>query len=380
MATMASRERIETAVRLGKPDRVPVAPIIDFFSARYGGINQHEMLFDIYKADRALLKTLGNLGWTDGLSFSWAGLGRMLLTIFPNPPLVPGMDGYPVDEEFQFVEKSVMEAEEYLRIEEKGAGRWLLEKLRLNHPELRSPLGMASTGMGLGIDTLKLKRSIKGWHAKGIEPLVGANLSMTPMEAISMGFRSFDRFVLDLFRHPQELKAASRALIKILKYLGRVLVMGSGINRIFLGGARTSASCMSPKQFEEFALPEWQEMCDYYVGLGITPLLHLDSDWTAFFPYFKDFPRGKCILNLDGSSDIFKAKEVLGDHMCIMGDVPAAMLKLGEPGEVDEYCRRLITEVGEDGGFILSSGCSTPIDARPENVAAMLTSVRRYNP
>jgi uroporphyrinogen-III decarboxylase len=380
MAAMTSRERIESAVRLGKPDRVPVAPLTDFFSARYGGINQHEMLFDIEKADRALLKTLGNLGWPDGLHFSWAGLGQLLLTIFPTSPLVPGLDGFPEDNEFQFVEKPVMEPEEYLRIEEVGVLRWLLEKLRLNHPELRSLPGMARTGMSIGMDTLKLKRSIKGWQAKGIEPLVGTNLSMTPMEAISMGFRSYNHFVLDLFRYPQELKAASRALINPLKNLGRILVMSSGIKRVFLGGARTSASCMSPGQFEEFALPEWQEMCEYYTRLGITPLLHLDSDWTAFFPYFKSLPRGKCILNLDGTSDIFKAKEVLGDHMCIMGDVPAALLKLGEPEEVDEYCRRLITEVGGDGGFILSSGCSIPIDAKPENVAAMLRSVKRYKP
>jgi hypothetical protein len=380
MATMTARERIETAICLGKPDRVPVAPLIDFFSARYGGINQHEMLFDIKKADRALLKTLGDLGWTDGLHFSWAGLGRALLTIFPTPPLIPGVNGFPADEEFQFLELSVMQPGEYLQIGEIGAGRWLLEKLRLNHPQLRTLTGMVRTGMRLGMDVLKVVWSNKGWRKRGIEPLVGANLCMTPLEAISMGFRSFDRFILDLFRHPQELKAASRALMKPLINIGKLGVMGSGIKRVFLGGARTSASFISPRQFEEFSLPEWHEMCEYFTSRGITPLLHLDSDWTPLFPYFKSLPRGKCILNLDGSSDIFKAKEVLGDHMCIMGDVPAALLKLGEPEEVDEYCRRLITEVGAGGGFILSSGCTVPIDARPENVKAMLASVAKYKP
>ena len=47
---------------------------------------------------------------------------------------------------------------------------------------------------------------------------------------------------------------------------------------------------------------------------------------------------------------------------------------------MDDYCRRLITEVGAGGGFILSSGCTIPVDARPENVAAMLGSVHRYTP
>lgn len=145
-----------------------------------------------------------------------------------------------------------------------------------------------------------------------------------------------------------------------------------------MGGTRTSASSISPKQFEEFALPEWQEMSEFFVRKGITPILHFDSDWTAFFPYLKSLPRGKCVLNLDGASDIFKAKEILGDHMCIMGDVPPTLLKLGEPEEVEEYCRRLMREIGSDGGFILSSGCTIPIDAKPENVEAMLRSAQRF--
>ena len=146
---MDARERINTAVALGIPDRVPVAPILDFFSARYGGITQHEMLFDIRKADRALLKTLEDLGGTDGLSFSWAGLGQALLTVFPTPPLVPGINGFPADEEFQFVEKSVMEAGEYARIQEE-TGRFLLEKIKLNHPELRTLPALPGPSWGWG--------------------------------------------------------------------------------------------------------------------------------------------------------------------------------------------------------------------------------------
>jgi uroporphyrinogen-III decarboxylase len=53
-------------------------------------------------------------------------------------------------------------------------------------------------------------------------------------------------------------------------------------------------------------------------------------------------------------------------------------VRLGKPEEVDDYCRRLIREVGSDGGFILSSGCDVPIDAKPGNVKAMLESVQRH--
>ena len=380
MAAMTAVERIEAAIRLEKPDRVPLVPIIDMFSSRYGGITQHEMMFDIDKADWALQRTLDDLGGIDGFNFSNAGMGRTFQTIVPSPPRIPGIDGVPVDVEFQFVEKSVMEPEEYMQIEERGAGRWFIDKLKASHPELYSPTALFKRFAGLAIDVLKNKRSVRRWRKRGIEPLVGTNMTIIPMEALSMALRSFNDFILDLFRYPEEVKAGCRAMTKTFKNLGSMTILQSGIKRIFMGGTRTSASFISPQQFEEFALPQWVEMSEYFAAKGVTPVLHLDSDWTAFFPYLKNLPRRKCVLNLDGTSDIFEAKEVLGDHMCIMGDVPATLLKLGEPEEVGEYCRRLITEVGADGGFILSSGCSIPIDARPENVKAMLASVKRYQP
>ncbi|RJP30976.1 MAG: hypothetical protein C4536_08950 [Actinobacteria bacterium] len=375
---MTTHERIETAIRLGKPDRVPVVPIIDFFSARYGGITQHEMLFDLEKADAALEKTLRDLGPIDGQHLSFAGFGRIFQLVYPTPPLLPGVDGFPDDAEYQFVEKSVMEPEEYRRIAERGANRWILDKLRINHPQLRNPIGMARELAKIIPYPIKMRRSMRAWRKRGVESIVAYNFTFTPMEFISLALRSFNDFVLDIFRYPEDIKAASAELMKPMKMLGMFTVGISRIRRIFMGGTRTSASFLSPKQFEEFALPEWQEMCEYWVGKGITPLLHLDSDWTGFFPYLKNLPRGKCILNLDGTSNIFAAKDQLGDHMCIMGDVPATMLKLGEPEEVEEYCRKLITELGADGGFILSSGCTIPVDAKPENVKAMLQSVLKY--
>jgi hypothetical protein len=293
---------------------------------------------------------------------------------------MPGVGGEPRDGQFQFVERTVMDWEEYTQIKERGPIRWIMDKMKLSNPQLGNPVGMLKTFSAVAADIMKAKRSMKGWQRRGVESMVAYNIVFTPMEYISLFMRSFNDFILDIFRHPEEVKEASRVLMKPMMMQGSMMVRMSGLKRVFMGGTRTSASCLSPRQFEEFALPEWQEMCEFWVSKGVTPLLHFDSDWTAFFPLLKNLPRRKCILNLDGSSDIFKAKEVLGDHMCIMGDVPAALLKLGEPEEVDEYCRRLITEVGAGGGFILSSGCTLPVDARPENVKAMLASVHRYNP
>ena len=40
------------------------------------------------------------------------------------------------------------------------------------------------------------------------------------------------------------------------------------------------------------------------------------------------------------------------------------------------YCRKLIDIVGRDGGFILSNGCTCPVDAKLENVKAMIETAK----
>lgn len=371
-------ERIETAVRLGKPDRVPIVPIIDSFASLYGGITHHDMFFDIRKYDVALQKTMDDLGTMDGQSLSYGGMGSLLMFIFPTPPQLPGTQGLDPDAQWQFVEKSVMGPEDYALMEKQGFLRWTLGKLMINHPQLHNPLGFAKTMAELGRDQMMLAASFRKWRKKGFEPLVATNLAFTSMEWVSIALRSYTDFVLDLYRHPDEVKRVRKVIMDFFKRLTLMTCQGNGVRRVFMGGARTSASALSPKQFEDLALPEWQHLTEYFVKHNITPLLHWDSDWTAFLPYLKEFPKGKVILNLDGTSDIFKAKEVLDGHMCIMGDVPATLLKLGEPEEVEAYCEKLIKEVGVDGGFILSSGCTVPIDAKPENVKAMIGSVHKF--
>ena len=107
---------------------------------------------------------------------------------------------------------------------------------------------------------------------------------------------------------------------------------------------------------------------------GAIPVLHFDANWDRDIERLLELPQGRCVLSLDGKTDIFRAKQILRGHMCLMGDVPAAMFSLGTVDEVKAYCERLLTEVGPDG-FILSSGCDVPVDAKYENVKAMVESV-----
>ena len=94
--------------------------------------------------------------------------------------------------------------------------------------------------------------------------------------------------------------------------------------------------------------------------------------------YFLELPKGKAVAHFD-TTDMFKAKEILNGHVCIMGNVPSSLLQVGTPEEVDAYCRDLIEVCGKGGGLIITNGSS--IDrAKPENIRAMIDSAKKYSP
>ena len=93
--------------------------------------------------------------------------------------------------------------------------------------------------------------------------------------------------------------------------------------------------------------------------------------------YLNEFPKGNFFLRVQ-DTNMFLAKEILGDHACLSGNVPVSLLCTASPSEVDEYCRKLILACKKDGGFILTSSTTGYGEIKPENVKAMIDSVEKY--
>jgi uroporphyrinogen-III decarboxylase len=183
---------------------------------------------------------------------------------------------------------------------------------------------------------------------------------------------------MDLYEVPDKVQAAMDASCDdlILNTLDTIAITNTRLAFIVL--ERGSGAIYRLDIFERFEWPYLQRFVDAFVSKGITPWLHLDTDWSLNLPYFRKLPKGKCVADLDGSTNIFRAKEILGGHMCISGDVRADMLTLGTPKDVREYCERLIDQVGKGGGFLLTTGCECPVDARFENVRMMIDTAKTY--
>jgi uroporphyrinogen-III decarboxylase len=132
---------------------------------------------------------------------------------------------------------------------------------------------------------------------------------------------------------------------------------------------------MSLAQFKTFYWPTLQKLMLGLIDEGITPCPFFESDYTSRLELIADLPKGKACYSFE-STDIFKAKEVLGDHICLRGNVPLSLLSTGTPDDVKYYCKKLIDVVGKGGGFMDSAGGLD--DAKPENVSAMYSFTKEY--
>ncbi len=370
--TMTRRERVEAAIALERPDRVPVMPLIINFPARHRGMLQAEAWRDFDRAFQATIDTFDDLGGFDILAKTnvyWPMRGGR----FNNAPirnLVPGRQ-LPEDALIQIDEKELFSRDDYDRIASLGWNAFWEE-----HYEVMSGKSMDKTKATQDALLDRFCREIQICEERGIPVLLG-----TTVDSVLMAFslsRTMTQFTMDLYEVPDKVQAAMDACCDdfIQNALDTIAITKKPLAFIVL--ERGSGSIYRLELFERFEWPYLQRYCDAFVSEGITPWLHLDTDWGLNLPYFKELPKGKCVADLDGTTDVFRAEEVLGGHMCISGDVQASLLSLGRPDEVEDYCRKLIDVVGKDGGFMLTTGCECPVDASFENVKTMVDCAKNY--
>jgi uroporphyrinogen-III decarboxylase len=375
--TMTPRERIWAAVKLEPYDRVPVAPLLDvMFPARHRSLTLAEAFADYRgKGWPAMVDLFDEVGGWDG--FILPGYSQS-----PNPRhpaagrsgrmIYPGK-GLPVDSPPQYIETESMTIEDYDRIIKIGYRKWA-DEVR----EKTSPFPLEKSIAWAERQITQYRKEIATWEERGLPTLVGASVS-SPLMALSTS-RSMTAFALDIHRIPDKVEAVMDAMVDDLIESTIEVARLTGIPGAFLVLERGGCFYFPLKVFERFEYPYVKKMVEAFVAEGMIVDLHFDQDWTLNLPYLLDLPARTCICELDSKTDIFKAKEILKDHMCIAGDVPAGLQALGTPGEMEDYCKQLIDVVGKDTGFILSSGCTVAADCRYDNFKAMVDTGKNYYP
>jgi uroporphyrinogen-III decarboxylase len=408
-------KRIQDVTELKVPDRIPVAPLDSGWFVKYSGISWQQAFYDIEKLITAkrkmVLETdldcfLAPMVFTPGSAYDlldmkqvrWAGAKIAESMVDPK-------------DVFQFVEPGTgyetMPAEDYdLFLDDPSdyiiRRHWprimgAMSPLR-NLPPLHT---LIAYGYGIpdfnvfgtpeiagALEALteagKKQVSHNNTIAHFIEEMVAAGyppgalaVSMAPFDYFADYLRGTRGCMIDMYRRPDKLKEAiDRVTPWIIDMTLNIARPAKDLcKRVFIAIHKASGGFMSEPQHREFFWPSLRAVLLALIDEGLVPYVYTEGIYTERLEALRDVPKGKVIYHIE--SDLFKAKEILGDVACIEGGPSGPMLNFGTPQEVRDYCKKLIDICGKGGGFMMGSELPL-LTARTENVQAMIDFTKEY--
>ena len=382
-------KRYTTAMRNGKPDRVPIRPFVAEFTARYAGYTCQEVTHDYRKAFDAVMACARDFDWdamVPNMVYVWTGLVKAISLKYY---AAPGIE-IPADTAFQYLEppedNAHMRADEYDLLIEDPTGYlfnvWLPrvaeDVVPLGQPAtFRNNLSFLKGGMammqyfhGLGGQVERMRRET------GTVSAISGILK-APFDIIADKLRGYKGLCMDMFRQPQKVLAACEAMAP---HLLHVASSGADPARQVPVGLWMHRGCvpfLSPQQFEKFYWPTLKWIIEELWKRGIQTLFYAEGEWNPNLKYIAQLPERSIVYHVD-RGDIFEVHRAVGDKFCLSGGIPNDLLAFGAPDEVRAYCKKVIDGVAREGGYIMDASAIMQDDTKIENVRAMTEATREY--
>jgi len=404
----ARQQRIDDAIALRQPDRVPVVYYTMFWHARYAGFSCREAMYDYARLSAATRRVVLDLQPDAyALPHPIIALGPSMEAMGYRQLKWPGQ-GTGDDVSYQFLDAEYMTADEYEEYLFDPTGFYLQKYLpriasgaealaRL--PELPGLYYLQVVhGMRAFADP-KVQAALASLAAAGQEvrnmlhsgmalaqelaelgyPMIQGSTALAPYDYFSDYFRGSKGVMLDMLRRGDLFEQAmEKAAVFITRYaVGTAARSPSRI--VFIPIHWAFDGMMRESQFKRFFWPPLRKVLLALIDAGLVPMCLWEGDCSSRLEIIGDIPPGKAIYMFE-RTDLALAKEVLGDVVCLRGNVAPSLLIAGTPDDVDARCRELIESVGKEGGFILDGGVGIPDEAREENVRAMFAAVKKYLP
>ena len=237
-----------------------------------------------------------------------------------------------------------------------------LDKLRIPNPHRDGRLPMILCGLA------RLKEICRGEI-----PVIG--YLQGPLRHAAT-LRSYEELLKDILRNQEPLQELLDLAVDSLIVYGEALVH-AGADIVLISDPASSGDMISRKQFEKWGMPALYRVTRFLRRTGTTVILHVCGQTIDRLDLFAQLAIDG--MSLDEKVDLEKARKVLGDRICIFGNVsPSSTLCFGTPKDVDRESKECIKKAGKNGPFILGSGCIIPSLAKPENIAAMVAAAEKY--
>jgi uroporphyrinogen-III decarboxylase len=399
-------KRMQDAVELRQPDRIPIQLGFSYMLAEIGGITRQEFHDNPEKAQQILEQAA--LEFQPDAAMGFYGDPAMSKILGDRMTKWPGY-GLGPDGSFQFNEAGFMKAEDYDAFLEDPAD-WAIRVYmprafsELSGFAMLPPLGMAAFGyfnlLNLGAlmappvqQSLQafgkavqaaagyagsLGQSVQRLLALGFppSPIIGG-LVEAPFDFMSDTLRGMRGIMLDVRKRPEKLLAAQEKVARFELEYAISFARATGMTNVFFPLHRGSDGFLSLPQFEQLYWPQLKGMWLKLIDEGLTPVAFYEGVWDQRLKYLAELPKGKTVGYFQ-ASDIFKVKEVVGDTLCIMGGMPNSLLQTGTVEDVREHTRKVCEVVGKGGGFIMSTGIGEMEGCKPDLVKAWVEATREY--
>jgi len=389
-----------------EPDRVPVMVPAGNFPILYSGLILKQLMYDPTLIRPTWTKFMNDFydDMDDFLGPEGIICGQMLDILDMKTFMWPG-HGLPEDAGYhQYVETILMSEDEYddLLKDPSDFGfrvvtpRVLgaLEALK-NFPPLSSLTGMPMV-LAYPFTRPEMRRAFQKLMEAGEElekfqkqlmivnrdaiaagfPMSMGGLAMAPFDVIADHLRGTQGSAIDMFRNPEKILEATDMILEQMIRHTIDSVNAMGVFTVNFPLHKGDDTFMSNKQFEKFYWPSLRKLILALIDEGIMVSLFCEGRYNNRLEYIGDFPKGWVTWQFD-QTDMAKAKRMIGDTCCVVGNVPASLLAFGEVKDVKECCRKLIEACAPGGGYVLTGGTAVT-EAKPENLRAFMEAAREY--
>jgi hypothetical protein len=210
----------------------------------------------------------------------------------------------------------------------------------------------------------------------GFPPLTGG-MAQAPYDTVADSLRGTIGSSIDMHRQPEKLLEIMEVITdrSVRSAINMTNIARSPV--VLIPMHKGDVSFMSIEQFKKFYWPTFRKLLLGLVNEGCVPWMIIDGRYDeARLEIISDLPRSSVVWNME-ETDMFKAKEILGDSACITGNVTAKQLYTCSPQNIKDYCRKLIEVCGKGGGYILSLG-SGPDKCDPACLHAIIEAAQEY--
>ncbi len=337
---MTSYERYRAVCALEEPDRAPVSPLIMTFAAKLAGIPYADYCRHGERLAEAQLASIRRFGY-DSVNVTSDAVREAEAV---GAPVIWQQDEVPGAAS----DDALIKAEDDLK------------RLRLPDP-------LADNRMHEQVKALGILR-----HELGPDEVVYAWVEAPFQEAAML--RGLTSLMMDLYEHPSLVHTLMRFTTEMELAFGLAQVEAGAR---FIGVGDAVASLISPRHYETYNYPYVVELIQGLKRAGAIVKYHACGNTKALLPLFATLDAD--IINLDTLISLSEAKAVLGDKVCLKGNLdPTHILLQGTPESVRAAARRALAEGGMGGGFILSPGCELPRDTPHENLEALVEAAQTY--